>query len=357
MKMPHWVRTPAHRLFISWSHWSPAVRDLGGHRVALAALVRLPQQYHARWLHVFSERTPSRLSNSCIDCGNSPMQGCGDWPQQSQHLLMLQSKQPYVLQQQFRHHLQQQLLWSLHHCRASAWTTSHDRRFVSSTGSSGDSSSSRGSSSGTNTRSGTDSSAGTTRGDKDTNKPSSRSSSRFRMPSASSLKNSPQWIGMRRQQQRLQRLWLRELQRHQQQDSLFNRVKVALAAAQLQVLGLLQRALGPARQQQLQNQLKQRRQSLQERGTKLRQSQQLVLVRLRQRLRLQQQQLRRQLQQQHSAMQERRLIWAERRRRKLAAALLLLQQQRVHLTAATAGVRRDSSPVSTRSTKYTSENL
>ncbi|KAL8449359.1 hypothetical protein Emag_003649 [Eimeria magna] len=171
---------------------------------------------------------------------------------------------------------------------------------------------------------------------------SSSSSRRSVRSSFAALMNSPQWIGMKRQQQRLQRLWLREFRKQQEQQSLMRSLGRWPGALQMHALGLLQRfreALTSANRKQLQQQVKRKRLMLQGQGTRLKEKQQAVVSRLRQELRLQQQQLRRQLQQQQSAMQEKRLIWAERRRRKLAAALLLMQQQRAHLTAATAGAK------------------
>ncbi|KAL8431433.1 hypothetical protein ACSSS7_005262 [Eimeria intestinalis] len=171
---------------------------------------------------------------------------------------------------------------------------------------------------------------------------SSSSSRRSVRSSFAALMNSPQWTGMKRQQQRLQRLWLRELRRHQEQQSFFRSFKRWPGALQTHALGLLQRlqaGFSFASRQQLQQQVKSKRLMLQGQRRRLKEKQQLVVSRVKQELRLHQQQLRRQLQQQQSAMQEKRLVWAERRRRKLAAALLLLQHQRAHLSAATAGAK------------------
>ncbi|KAL8270148.1 hypothetical protein Esti_005928 [Eimeria stiedai] len=171
---------------------------------------------------------------------------------------------------------------------------------------------------------------------------SSSGSSRSVRASFVALMNSPQWIGMKRQQKRLQRLWLRELRKQQEQQSVMRSLGRWPGALQTHVLGLLQRfreALTFANRKQLQQQVKRKRLVLQGQSARLKEQQQILVSRLRQELRLQQQQLRRQLQQQQSVMQEKRLIWAERRRRKLAAALLLMQEQRAHLTAATAGAK------------------
>lgn len=144
---------------------------------------------------------------------------------------------------------------------------------------------------------------------------------------------------MKRQQQRLQQLWHRELQRQQQQNSFAYKASTALGAFGQR----LQQLVGPAAQQQLQQRVRQqfrkKGQYLLAKGSKLQQGKRQLVARLRQRLRLQQQQLWRQLQQQHSALQGKRIIWAESRRRKLAAALLLLQQQKAHLSTATAGAK------------------